>query len=131
MLGDGMMRWRLNGSGNRGRPVGGSEWQCYHGEKHEEMRMRTFHVGIRRISTGEIFLWPTTLAMKKIKNKICPVLLQEFWNPLQPNHPDCRNHRSCKLNMIRYKLLYGVNGLMLIFFELHVRENMTDISQYD
>ena len=56
MLGDGMMWWRLNGSGNRGRPVGGSEWQCYHGEKHEEMRLRTFHVGIRRISTGEIFL---------------------------------------------------------------------------
>ena len=37
MLGDGKMRWRLHGSGNRGRPVGGSERQYYHGGKHEEM----------------------------------------------------------------------------------------------
>ena len=39
MLGDGMMWWRLNGSGNRGRQVGGLERQCYHGGKHEEMRV--------------------------------------------------------------------------------------------
>ena len=37
MLGDGMMRWRLNGAGNRDRLVGGLEQQCYDGGKHEEM----------------------------------------------------------------------------------------------
>ena len=39
MLGNGMMQWRLNGAGNRGRPVGGSERPCYHDGKHEQMRI--------------------------------------------------------------------------------------------